>query len=302
MTKSVKLGHGSSSVILLIDMSWQLLIALSVLLFSINGLLHRVMMKHDKSDAYAQSFAFCALVFVSAFVISLVWGRLQTTFTIDQMFLFIPMVILGSLGAIFAFKGMKLIEASEHTILITSSKLWFLAGTLLVLREAFSLQKIAGGILILVGVTVAQYRKGKLILNSGALYVLMAAFFYAGADITSYLILRNFDALSLVVYSAFFAAVTLYVIRPSLIHKLSFYKKPDRMANIIIVCFNDTLATLFAFTAYQIGRNALQIGPLGATQTIVTVLLALIFLGETDNMSQKLLGAATVVAGAIILL
>ena len=54
--------------------------------------------------------------------------------------------------------------------------------------------------------------------------------------------------------------------------------------------------------AYQIGRNALQISPLASTQTIVTVLLALIILREKGNMFQKMFGAAIAVIGTILLL
>ncbi|MFH0863802.1 MAG: hypothetical protein V1858_01785, partial [Candidatus Gottesmanbacteria bacterium] len=91
-------------------------------------------------------------------------------------------------------------------------------------------------------------------------------------------------------------------IRPSIIKKLSFYLKPKFAINIMAVSLNDTIATLFLFLAYQLGRNALQIGPLMATQTIVTVLLALFILKETDYMFQKVVGAVIAVIGAILLL
>jgi len=283
-------------------MSWQLLIGLSVLLYSVNGLLHRVMMKDEASDPYTQTIAFTGLVGFFAFIIAIFRGGLQTSFSTNQFFLFLPMVILGTFGNIFAFKGVKLIEASEHTILITSSKLWFIAGTLLILREPFSLKKIIGAIIVLIGVVVAQWRKGKFVFNIGAVYVLFSALFFASSDILSFLILRNFDATSLVVYFCILSTIALIIIRPGTMQKLSFYKKPRRAANILIVSANDTLASLFVFIAYQVGRNGLQIGPLGATQTIVTVILALIFLGETDNTFQKISGAATVVIGTILLL
>ena len=43
-------------------MSWQLLVGLSVLLYSINGLLHRTIMKDESSDAYARAFVFTGLI------------------------------------------------------------------------------------------------------------------------------------------------------------------------------------------------------------------------------------------------
>ncbi len=283
-------------------MSWQLLITLSVLLYSINGLLHRVMMKEESSDAYAQTVAFTGMVGIFALLIALLRGELQTSITINQLLLFIPLLIIGTVGNIIAFKGMKLVEASEYTILATSSQLWIITGSLVVLREAFTLQKIIGAIVILIGVIIAQWRKGKFVFNIGVVYVLLAALFYACSDIFSYLILRDLDATSLIAYFCILSTIALIIIRPGIIQKLSFYRKPRRAANLMLVSINDTLASLFAFLAYQVGRNALQIGPLGATQTIVTVVLAFIFLKETDNMIQKITGAVTVVIGTILIL
>lgn len=282
-------------------MSWQFLVAISVLLFSINGLLHRVLMKDDTSDAYTQTVLFSALTGLFAFIIVVFRGGLQPFFSFDQLILFIPMVILGASATIFTFKGMKLIEASEHTILLTSSRLWFITGAIVFLGESLTLLKFLGAIAILSGVTVSQWKKGKFVLNSGAIYVLLAAFGYAVADIISFFILRNFDALSYIVYSSIFIVSVLLLIRPNTIQKLSFYFQPRRAANITIVSFNDTIASLCAFLAYQVGRNALQIGPLMATQTIVTVLLALIILKERENMPQKIAGALIVVFGTMLL-
>ncbi len=283
-------------------MSWQILVGITVLLFSINGLLHRVLMKDDTSDAYAQTVIFSALTGLFAFILVLLRGGLHPFFTYDQLLLFIPMVILGATATIFTFKGMKLIEASEHTILLTSSRLWSIIGAIVFLGESLTIVKFIGAAAILSGVTISQWKKGKFVLNSGALYVLLAAFGYAFADIISFYILRNFDALSYIVYSSVFIVTALLIIRPGTVYKLSFYLQPKRAANITLVSFNDTIASLCAFLAYQVGRNALQIGPLMATQTIVTVLLALIILKETDNMLQKITGALIVVFGTMLLL
>ncbi len=283
-------------------MSWQLLVGLSVLFYSVNGLLHRILMKDDNSDAYAQSVAFMGLVGLFAFIIVLFRGGLHASFSLNQLLLFFPMVFINAIAMIFAFKGIKLIEASEHTILLTSSKLWLIIGAILFLHESFSLQKLIGAIAILLGVAVAEWRKKKFVFNQGAFYVLLAAMFYATSEIICYFILRNFEATSLIVYSCFVSVATLVIIRPGTIKKLSFYLKPKHAINIMVVSINDTIATLFVFLAYQVGRNALQIGPLMATQTIVTVLLALIILKEKDYMFQKIVGAVTVVMGTILLL
>lgn len=283
-------------------MSWQLLVGLSILLYSINGLLHRTLMKDAKSDPYAQTIMFNGLVGVFSLIIMLLSGKFPAIATLEQLAIMIPLTIFMTLGTICAFNGTKLIEASENAILITSSKLWLILGALLFLQESFSLPKFIGAVLVLGGIAYAQWRKSKFVFNTGAVYVLLAALLYSSGEILSYYILRSFDALSLIIYITFFSTVALSVIRLDTFKKLSFYFKPKYAANIIVVSFNDTLATLFGFIAYQIGRNALQIGPLMATQTIVTVVLALIILKETDHLFQKISGAVIVVIGSLLLI
>lgn len=282
-------------------MSWQLLTALSVLLFSVNGLLHRVLMKDSKSDPHAQAFMFTCLVGLFGYFIAIYNGGIKSYITIPQLPSFLLMAALITIGSVYAFKGFKYIEASEHTILLTSSKLWSLIGTVLLLGEAITTRKFGGALLILAGVIIAEWRKQKFKFNVGAVYVLVAALSYGGGEVLSFLTLRNFDSAAFLIYGSILSAIMLAVTRPSLFSHLSFYAKPKNLANIIIVSINDTLATLFLFNAYQIGRNALQIGPIMATQAIVTVILAYILLREKDYMLQKIVGAM-MAAGGILLI
>ncbi len=283
-------------------MSWQLLVGLSILLFSINGLLHRVLMKDSKSDPNAQAFMFTTIVGLLGLVIVLFQGGLKSHISLVQLPYFFLIASFTTIGSIFAFKGFKYIEASEHTILLTSSKLWSLIGAVVFLGETLTLRKLVAGVMIVSGVMIAEWRKHKFVVNIGGLYVLLAAASYATGEILSFYILRNFDSTAFLVYCSFLSAIIILVLNPNVLSKLSFYTKPSNLANIVTVSVNDTLASLFLYTAYQLGRNALQIGPLMATQTIATVVLALVFLRETDNIPQKILGSLIAVIGTILII
>ncbi len=283
-------------------MSWQLLTGLSVLLYSINGLLHRVLMKDSKSDPHAQAFMFTCLVGIFGYMIAIYNGGIKSYISTAQLPSFLLIAALITIGSVYAFKGYKSIDASEHTILLTSSKLWSLIGAVLLLGEVITTHKFGGALLIIVGVIIAEWRKHKFQLNIGAGYVLLAALSYAGGEVLSFLTLRNFDSTAFLIYGSILSAIMLAVTNPSLFTHLPFYTKPRNLANIIVVSVNDTLATLFLFNAYQLGRNALQIGPIMATQTIVTVLLAYLFLREKDHMPQKIVGALLAVGGTVLLI
>lgn len=283
-------------------MSWQLLVGLSVLLYSVNGLLHRTLMKDEESDAYAQAVAFVALTGIFSSIILLFRGGFHSLLSWNILPLFMFAAFLSAMGMLCTFKGFKAIGASEHTILLTTSRIWLILGAILFLQETFTLTKFAGTALILFGVVLAEWRKQKFVLNKGAFYVLLAAFIFATGETVSYTIVRNFDVVSYMVYGSIMVTTILVAIKPRVIKKLSFYFKPKRAINIVTTSFNDTLANIFGLIAYQVGRNALQIGPIMATQTLLTVILAIIFLKETDHMYQKVAGSLAAVIGTVLLL
>lgn len=283
-------------------MSWQLLVGLSVVLYSVNGLLHRTIMKDESSDPYAQAVVFTGLVGIFSLVILLFLGGSQTYLSLDKLPLFLILSLLTSLAMVFTFKGLKSIGASEHAILLTSSRLWLIAGAILFLKESFTISKLLGAMIILFGVVLAQWEKQKLVINKGTIYVLLAAMLFAAGETLSFFIVRNFDVLSFMVYASFFVSATLIILRPKIIKELSFYFMPKNAVNVIVTSINDGLANIFGFTAYQVGRNALQIGPLMSTQTLLTVFLAFVILKERNRLLQKIIGSIAAVIGTVLLL
>ena len=166
-------------------MSWQLLVGLSVLLYSINGLLHRTLMKDESSDAYAQAVTFAGLSGVFFLIILLFRGGFQPWQSWNQLPLFLLAAFLSSMGMICTFKGFKSIGASEHTILLTSSRLWLILGAVLFLKESLTITKLVGTVAILFGVVLAEWNKKTFVLNKGAIFVLLAALFFATSETIS---------------------------------------------------------------------------------------------------------------------
>lgn len=283
-------------------MSWQLLVALSVLLYSINGLLHRTILKDENSDAYAQAIAFTGLVGLFSLIILLFRSGIQSFPSWNQLPLFLLIAFLVAIAMISVFRGLKTIGASEYAILLTSSRIWLILGAILFLKESFTFTKLLGAAAILSGVVLAEWKGENFVINRGAIFILLAAFLFAVGEILSFYIIRNFDVLSFMVYVSLLVTISLIILKPKKIKKFSFYFKPKHALNIITTSFNDSLANIFGLTAYQIGRNALQIGPLAATQTLVTVLLAMVILKERDFVIQKIVGSLAAVIGTMLLL
>ena len=283
-------------------MSWQLFVGLSVLLYSVNALLHRVLMKEEDSDPYAQTIAFYGVVGLFALIFAVLRGGFHYQISVDLLLYFILITIFAALTSVLGFRAIQLIEASESSILISSSRLWVVLGAFIFLQEAFSMQKLIGTVVILVGITIAQWKKQKFVLNEGVIFALLAAFSFAITELVSFFILRKFDATSFAVYTNWLPVIALLLIRPRSFKKLAFYLKRKNAINISLVSISDISATLFLFYAYQVGRNASQIVPIMATQTIVTVFLAVIILKEKNYMLQKIAGGIFAVIGTILLL
>lgn len=283
-------------------MSWQLLVGLSVLLFSFNGLFHRTLMKEENSDPIAQTIAFYGLGGIMALAITFFRGGFHYQIPLSEIPLFFLFTIFATAAPVLAFKTLKLIGASENSILSASTRLWAVFGAFIFLHEVFSVQKVIGTVIILTGIVIAQWKKEKFVFNNGTLFALLAAFAYAVTEIISFYILRNFDVPSFSVYSCFLPVIALLIVMPKSFKKLSFYRKPKRAINISIVSINDTVGTILLFFAYQVGRNAAQIGPLMATQTILAVILGILILKERENMHNKMLGAIVVVAGVMLVI
>ncbi len=283
-------------------MTWQLLVGISVILFSFNGLLHRILMKNVNSDPYAQTIAFNGGVGILALIIVFIRGNFQYKISLDQAPYFLIAAIFLAVGTVFSFKSIKLLEASESSIFGATQKLWTVLGAFILLGEAFSQKKILGTVIIIIGIAVAQWRKKKFVVNKGVVYALLTAICYSIAEISAYHVLQNFDTMSFIVYLSLFPTILLFIFKHQAFKKLNFYLQPKIALNISIVCVNDVLATFTLLAAYQLGRNASQIVPLSSLTTILTVLLGITILKEKDNMVNKILGSVIIVLGVILVI
>jgi len=281
-------------------MSWLILTLLAVLVFSSNNLFHRLLMKDEQSDPYAQSIVFFGIAGIFALAFSFFHGGFHYQITVNQLLLFLPLAFCTTVGPVLLFKSFQLIDASENAILQSSQKLWTVLGAFLFLNELFSSKKLLGTIITIIGIALALWNKKRFILNKGVLFVLMATIFYAGADLISYYLVRDFDPLSLIVYVCFLPVVTLLLIRPKTVYKITFYFKPKYALLVSVLGLSDTLGTVCTYYAYQIGRNAAQITTILAMITIISVLMGIVFLKERSNVQNKLLGALVTAIGVLL--
>lgn len=283
-------------------MSWQLLTIISILVFSSSTILHRILMKDRTSDPYTQTIVMYGLAGILSLVISVSLGRFHYQFSIDQLLLLIPLACCISGGSVLLFKALQTLGASESSTLKSVQNLWVVFGAFILLGEPFSMMKVMGTIVIMLGIAVALWKRNQLTFGRGSLLIIISTLLYSSSDLLALFFVRDFDPLSLLVYISFLPVIVLLVLKPKSVTKISFYFKPSRAFVMGLLVLIDIVGTLSVYTAYQVGRNAAQIGPLMGTITIVSVLMAIVFLKERDNMRNKLIGALIVVTGVWMLL
>lgn len=284
------------------NMGWQIFLAISIITYSISVLLQKILLKNDESDPIAYSIVF---QFLTGTIIGIY--ALTRSFTTPHLVPLIPnlflMVILYAASNIFIFRALKIVDASEFTIVFASRALWIIIGAIIFLKESFSLQKTLGTFLIILSIILVSYKGKKISINKGFIFSILAAAFFGLVFINDAFIINNFNfnVLSYLTIIFIIPSLAIWVIYPKSIMKMKPLFKKQTLPKLILLSILYAISAITFFSAYKVGKNASQIAPLNQTTIIVTVILSIIFLKERSNLLRKLLGAVISFIGVILL-
>lgn len=257
-------------------------------------------MKKKGSDPYIQSIVLFTLSGSIALSVAFIFNKFELP-PLPQM----PYLILGAvtalIGTVCLYKAYKIIEASEVTILSSSQRLWSVLGAFIFLGEPFSYMKIAATFIIILGVTIASWKKHSGKWGKGATFVLTAAFLFSISDIAGYFLLNYINPVAFTGLTYLLPAIILIIYKAPELHKITFYTRPSNFWKIILAASLDAFGAFSFFYAYTLGRNVSVITPLLGTRIIVTVILAALILGERENIHLKIIGASIIILGSLIL-
>jgi drug/metabolite transporter (DMT)-like permease len=259
-------------------------------------------MKDDDSSAVAQTIVFMGIEGVIAIIIAVIRGKFQLSVPPSLIINFVIIAVFMTLAYVLKYRGFKLLNASEVSIFSSTSKMWNVLGAAIFLHEAVTPQRIIGTVVILLGITITIYVNKKFQINKGILFVLAGALLFGLTDINGYYILQKIDASNYQIYASLLPVFALLLIQPTSVKKIRYYFRKDRAIKVTLLSLFDTFGMLALFLAYQAGGKASIIGPLSATKIIVTVFMAMIFLKERTNITNKILGALVSIVGVILLL
>ena len=280
-------------------MNWQLLVLISVLTYAISVLLQKVILKDDDSDPIAYSIVFSLLTGVVTGVFALING-----FHMPNLLAIWPnillMVFCYGVGNILIFNALKIIDASEFTILFTTRAIWTVAGALLFLGEQYTFLKAFGALLIIIGVIVVSWKSQKLRFGKGELLSLGAGALFGIAFTNDAYIVQHADVMSYQTIAFILPALAVWLFKPKSTVKMMPLLKPKTAVRLLLLAVFYSISAITVFLAYQAGHNASQIAPLVQTTTIVTVILSIIFLHERNALFQKSIGTILSFIGIIL--
>ncbi len=281
-------------------MNWLVLTLLSVLFASVASILQRVLMKDEKSNPYSYAIIFHFFLGFLNLGFALLYGS-QFSLLSGNSYLLLLASVLWAGCSIFLFKSLLLIEASEKTILSSLNVVVTIIASVIFLNEAFTGEKILGTAIILISTLLVVTLKNGFKLNRGVVYVLITAVFAGLAIVADSANVQHYDVVAYNTFQNFLTGFFILAFAPKALKQWKHFVQPDFLKKMLpLGIFSATQGILY-LTALTYGGNTAQVGTIRQASTVVTVLLAVIFLKEREKLGRKLIAAILVTVGVILL-
>src|SRR3989344_4516229 len=269
-------------------MSWQFLILVSVILYSISVLLQRVILKENESQPIAYSMFFQLLVGIVIGITGSLFADMSLPSNLTPLFWnLLLMTFLYAFANVFIFKSLKLTEASKFTIVFATRAFFTVFASSLLLKEFLTGSQFLGALLIFSGVVLINLKSSKFSLDKGSLFALLGALAFGLANTNDRYLLKSFNIypyITLAFISPFFLMSVIY---PKELKHIKLFLGKKVLKKVLL------LSVVYAFFgALQVSNNSSQVASVNLTSVIITVILSAIFLKERSDLYQKIAGAA----------
>ncbi len=175
-------------------MPWLIYTVISIIAASLIAILQRVSMKDENSDplpyAIALQFSGALICLAFAFIKGFEMPPIK-----EYPLNFFLEAMLYAFGSLFSFKALKLIEASEGTVILSFGNVVTIAASAVFLKESLTPQGLLGVALIIISIILVSKLKGFSV-NKGVFYALIAAMFYGLAVVNDAYLLKFSDPTS----------------------------------------------------------------------------------------------------------
>ena len=273
-------------------MSWQLLILISVVLYSISVLLQRVILKENESQPIAYSMFFQLLVGIVIGIIGFLFADMTLPSNLTPLFWnLLLMTVLYAFSNVFIFKSLKQTEASKFTIVFATRAFFTVLASSLLLQEFLTGSQFLGALLIFSGVVLVNLKSSKFSLDRGSLFALLGALAFGLANTNDRYLLKSFNIYPYITLAFIAPFFLMSVIYPKELKHIKLFLGKKVLKKVLLLSVVYAFSAVAFFGALQVSNNSSQVASVNLTSVIITVILSAIFLKERSNLYQKIAGA-----------
>lgn len=283
-------------------MSWQILILISVVLYSISVLLQRVLLRQNESRPVAYAMFFQFLTGIVLGVVGFLFADMSLPSNFSDLFWnLILMVILYGFSNIFIFRSLKQIEASKFSIIFATRAFFTVLASSLLLKEFLTGPQFLGTLLIFSGVVLVNSKSSKLSFDKGSLLALLAALAFGSANTNDRFLLGSFNIYPYITIGFIAPSLLMAAVYPKELKHIKIFLDKKILKKMLILSVLYAFNAVAFFAALQKSDNSSQVASVNLTSVIATVVLAAIFLKERDNLPKKVIGAILSFVGLLLL-
>lgn len=281
-------------------MLWVYFVLISIVTNSGTALLQRVLMKNDKSHAVAYSSVFQLLGGLLILAAAFINGFKMPPIS-DYPLNFALMILLYTGSAFFQFKAFQTIEASDATILGTTSSIWTIIMAVLFLGETFSFNQFLGAILIFLAVFLVAFKKKAFQFNQGVVYIFLFAACNGFGLVNDAFILNYSEIFSYTALTWLLPGFTRLILWPKAIYHFKPLFQSEQFKKMLLLVFFSAISSVTFYLAYKSGGPISILSPIFSSKIILTVILAALILNERDRLFKKLIAAVVAIFGILLI-
>lgn len=284
-------------------MSWQILILISVVSFSVATILQRVLMRKQESDPIAYAIVFQLMVAFMIWLYGFVFHDMSLPNGIIRLLPFlVVMCSLYTFSNIFNFTALKELDASKFVVIFSSSGIFTVIASTIFLGESLNFRQLIGALFIFIGTYfVATKNKEKFQLSKYEIIALLGAVAFGVANTNDRYILQYFNLYPYLTISFLVPPLLIALIYPKHIKGVLVFRKVEILKPLVAFSFFFGLSALTFFAALQTTTNSSQLVMINKSSVILTSILSIILLKEEENLTRKILGALVSFFGLILI-
>ncbi len=272
-------------------MSWLILIIISNFFYAFYALFSRVLFKDEKNDPAIISPVFQIIICVIFLIVGLLFTDFDISgFKSDQWLSFLVLMIFNSLGNYFAFNAYARTSASNVVIITSSKAIFTMISAYFLLGETVSWIQLFGTILVIYSIILISYKTIKVSFKSGEIFALLSAFMFGVENSNDKILLKDISLYPFLVVTFFLPSIFLFSLSYKKLNKVKeLITNKNKITKVLILSVLFAFTAITFFAALQKSEIASKVTTVGLTSSILVVALSMIFLGEKDNLLNKVI-------------